>query len=55
MKRIQEVDPAIWIGLFFGVLIAVNVLFYIIAFNQPNDYIPPEELANTAAEAKKAP
>ena len=44
MKRLKDVHPAVWIGMFFAILIAANVTFYAIALQQPDDYIPPSEL-----------
>lgn len=42
--------PALWIGLFFAVLVVMNAAFYVIAFQQESDLIPVDERAPAHAE-----
>jgi len=44
MKPIRDIDPAVWIGLFFSILIAANITFFAIALSQPDDRLLPHEL-----------
>lgn len=34
-------DPAVWIAVFFGLLILANVAFFAVALTQPSDALPP--------------
>ncbi|PKN57012.1 MAG: hypothetical protein CVU56_13060 [Deltaproteobacteria bacterium HGW-Deltaproteobacteria-14] len=49
LQRIKDIHPGWFIAGFFGLLIAFNVVFFVIAASTPVDLIPRHEPAKPAA------
>ena len=54
-KRSRRIGTGVVLTLFFLTLLAVNVAFFVIAFSQPSDEIPPEGFTPPPPPAKVAP
>ena len=45
MSALKNLNPGVWIAVFFGILIVADVTFYVIAIQNPVQLLPEAEVS----------